>query len=161
MQKITPFLWFDNQAEEAANFYTSIFPNSSIDKVTRYGEAASKASGQPAEQVMTIAFTLDGQRFTALNGGPQFKFSEAISFVVDCETQAEVDRLWEKLTDGGEEGRCAWLKDRFGVSWQIVPRALVEMLTDPDPGKSQRVMEAMLRMTRIDISELKRVYEQA
>lgn len=110
---------------------------------------------------MTIAFTLDGQRFTALNGGPQFKFSEAISFVVDCETQAEVDRLWEKLTDGGEEGRCAWLKDRFGVSWQIVPRALVEMLTDPDPGKSQRVMEAMLRMTRIDISELKRVYEQA
>lgn len=159
MQKITPFLWFDNQAEEAANFYTSIFNNSSIDKVTRYGEAASGASGQPAGQVMTIAFTLEGQRFTALNGGPRVQFTEAVSFVVDCETQAEVDRYWDKLTEGGEEGRCAWLKDRYGVSWQIVPRALVEMLGDPDLEKSQRVMAAMLQMNRIDIAALKRAYE--
>lgn len=160
MRKITPFLWFDNQAEEAANFYTSIFNNSSIDKVVRYGEAGAGASGRSIGQVMTIAFTLEGQPFTALNGGPHFQFSEAISFVVDCEAQEEVDEYWEKLTEGGEEGRCAWLKDRFGVSWQIVPRALVEMLSDPDPGKSQRVMEAMLQMKKIDIAALQRAYER-
>lgn len=160
MQKITPFLWFDNQAEEAVNFYTAIFNNSSIDKVVRYGEAGAEASGQLAGRVMTIAFTLEGQSFTALNGGPHFQFSEAISFVVDCETQDEVDDYWAKLTEGGEEQRCAWLKDKFGVSWQIVPRSLVEMLSDPDPGKSQRVMEAMLQMNKIDIAALKRAYDQ-
>lgn len=161
MQKITPFLWFNDQAEDAAKFYTSVFPNSSIDKVTRYSEAASEASGQPTERVMTIGFTLDGQKFTALNGGPHVTFNEAISFVVDCETQKEVDELWGKLTDGGEEGRCAWLKDRYGVSWQIVPRALVEMLSDPDAEKSRRIMEAMLEMNKIDIGALKRAYESA
>lgn len=161
MQKITPFLWFDNQAEEAVSHYTWVFSNSSIDKVTYYGEAGAEASGQAAGQVMTIAFTLEGQRFTALNGGPHCQFSEAVSFVVNCESQEEVDELWDKLSAGGEEGRCAWLKDRFGVSWQIVPKALVEMLGDPDPVRSKRVMEAMLQMKKIDIAALKRAYEQA
>lgn len=160
LQRISPFIWFNDQAEEAANFYTSIFRNSSIDKVVRYGEAGAEASGQPAGQVMTISFTLDGLSFTALNGGPHFQITEAISFVVDCETQKEVDEYWNRLSDGGEEGHCAWLKDKFGVSWQIVPRALVEMLSDPDPEKSKRVMEAMLQMNKIDIATLERAYEQ-
>jgi predicted 3-demethylubiquinone-9 3-methyltransferase (glyoxalase superfamily) len=153
-------LWFDNQAEEAVAFYTAIFKNSRIVTVSRYGDAGKEIHGKPAGSVMTVAFELEGQTFTALNGGPIFKFNEAISFQVDCETQAEVDHYWTKLTDGGDPNaqQCGWLKDRYGVSWQIVPRALVEMLMDPDAGKSQRVMTAMLRMKKIDIGELKRAY---
>ena len=156
MQKITPFLWFDTRAEEAANFYVSIFKNSKILKITRYGEAGPGPTGS----VMTVHFELDGQEFIALNGGPQFKFSEAISFSVNCETQQEVDEFWEKLSAGGEEGPCGWLKDKYGLSWQINPRALGEMLSDPDPGKSKRVMEAMLQMKKIDIAGLKKAYDQ-
>ena len=160
MQKITPFLWFDNQAEEAANLYVSLFKNSKITDASRYDEAGAKVSGRPAGSVMTISFELDGQQFTALNGGPIFKFTEAVSFQVDCETQEEVDRLWNKLTaDGGEEGQCGWLKDKFGLSWQIVPRALGEMLGDKDPAKAQRVMQAMLQMKKIDVPTLRRAYE--
>ena len=157
MQKITPFLWFDNQAEEAAEFYTSIFENSRIVQVSRYGDAGPGPKGS----VMVVAFELEGQEFTALNGGPLFKFNEAISFVVDCKSQEEVDHLWAKLSDGGEEGMCGWLKDRYGVSWQIVPTALVEMLNDPDPEKAKRVTEAMLKMKKIDIQALKQAYGQA
>jgi len=153
--KIIPFLWFDNNAEEAAKLYTSIFKNSEILSVSRYGEGSP---GQPGT-VMTISFILDGQPFTALNGGPHFKFNEAISFFVNCETQEEVDELWEKLTDGGEESQCGWLKDKFGLSWQIVPTALGELLGDPDPEKSKRVMEAMLQMHKIDIATLQHAYE--
>ncbi len=156
MQKITPFLWFDDQAEEAANFYTSIFKDSKIGEVTRYGEAGPG----PAGTVMTITFQLDGQEFIALNGGPHFKFTEAISFSVACETQAEVDDYWEKLSEDGEEGPCGWLKDKYGLSWQITPSVLGELLDDPDPVKSQRVMEAMLQMQKIDIETLKQAYEQ-
>jgi len=156
MQKITPFLWFDANAEEATNFYTSIFKNSEIVSVSRYGEGSP---GQPGT-VMTTTFILDGQAFMALNGGPHFKFNEAISFFVNCETQAEVDELWEKLTDGGEESQCGWLKDKFGVSWQIVPTALGELLGDPDPEKSRRVMEAMLQMHKIDVAKLKQAHER-
>jgi len=151
MQKIHPFLWFDSQAEEAMNFYVSIFKNSRIGKVVRYGDAGPGPKGS----VMTATFELDGQQFTALNGGPHFKFTEAISFVVDCKTQDEVDELWEKLAAGGQPQQCAWLKDKFGVSWQIVPSALVELLSDPDPAKSKRVMEAMMKMTKIDIAKLR------
>jgi len=153
-------LWFDNQAEEAVTFYIAIFKNSKIVTVSRYGEAGKEIHGKPAGSVMTVAFELEGQTFTALNGGPIFKFNEAISFQVDCETQAEVDHYWTKLSEGGDPNaqQCGWLKDRYGVSWQIVPRALVEMLMDPDAGKSQRVMTAMLRMKKIDIGELKRAY---
>ena len=160
IHKITPCLWFDDQAEEAAEFYTGIFKNSKIVTVSRYGEAGKEIHGKPAGSVMTVAFELEGQTFTALNGGPIFKFNEAISFQVDCETQAEVDHYWAKLSAGGDPNaqQCGWLKDRYGVSWQIVPRALVEMLMDPDAGKSQRVMTAMLRMKKIDIGELKRAY---
>ena len=160
IRKITPCLWFDDQAEEAAAFYTGVFKNSKIVTVSRYGEAGKEIHGKPAGSVMTVAFELEGQTFTALNGGPIFKFNEAISFQVDCETQAEVDHYWTKLTDGGDPNaqQCGWLKDRYGVSWQIVPRALIEMLMDPDAGKSQRVMTAMLRMKKIDIGELKRAY---
>ncbi len=154
-QKITPFLWFDNNAEEAMNFYTSIFKNSKIGSVSRYGEGPGQAG-----TVMTATFTLNGQDFMALNGGPQFKFTEAISFFVNCETQEEVDDLWEKLSEGGEKGQCGWLKDKFGVSWQIVPTALGELLGDKDPEKSKRVMEAMLQMHKIDIGKLKQAYEQ-
>ncbi len=132
-QKITPFLWFDDQAEEAAKFYTSIFPNSKIFNVARYDEAGAKASGRPAGSAMTVEFELEGQKFVALNGGPVFKFTEAISFVVNCESQEEVDKYWEKLTEGGEEGQCGWLKDKFGLSWQIVPTALSDMLSRPGP----------------------------
>lgn len=156
MQKITPYLWFDNQAEEAANYYTSIFANSRILHVERYGEAGPGPKGT----TMIVTFELDGQEFMALNGGPQFKFNEAISFYVSCKTQEEVDELWEKLSKGGEEGPCGWLKDRYGVSWQIIPTALTEMLGDPNPEKSQRVMKAMLGMGKIDIQGLKQAYEQ-
>jgi predicted 3-demethylubiquinone-9 3-methyltransferase (glyoxalase superfamily) len=160
IRKITPCLWFDDQAEEAAAFYTGVFKNSKIVTVSRYGEAGKEIHGKPAGSVMTVAFELEGQTFTALNGGPIFKFNEAISFQVDCETQAEVDHYWTKLSEGGDPSaqQCGWLKDRYGVSWQIVPRALVEMLMDPDAGRSQRVMTAMLRMKKIDIGELKRAY---
>jgi predicted 3-demethylubiquinone-9 3-methyltransferase (glyoxalase superfamily) len=160
MQKITPFLWFDSNAEEAVNFYVSIFKNSKLGKVTRYNEASSKAAGRPEGSVMTMEFQLEGQSFTAINGGPHFKFTEAISFVVDCETQEEVDYFWNKLTaNGGQESQCAWLKDKYGLSWQIVPRVLIEMIGDKDPQKAQRVMEAMLQMKKIDIATLQRAYD--
>jgi predicted 3-demethylubiquinone-9 3-methyltransferase (glyoxalase superfamily) len=155
MQKITPFLWFDDQAEEAMDFYVSVFKNSRVASIIRYGEAGPGAAGT----VMTARFVLDGQEFVALNGGPQFTFSPAISFVVNCTTQAEVDELWEKLSAGGKEIQCGWLEDRYGLSWQIVPTALVEMLNDPDPVKANRVMQAMLQMVKIDIAALRRAYD--
>jgi predicted 3-demethylubiquinone-9 3-methyltransferase (glyoxalase superfamily) len=160
LQKITPNLWFDNQAEEAADFYVSIFKNSKIGDIARYGEAAAEISGKPKGSVMTITFQIEGQEFTALNGGPQFKFTEAISLLVNCETQQEVDELWEKLSEGGEEGPCGWLKDKYGVSWQVVPRILDEMIRDPDPVKAERVMKAMLQMQKIDITGLQQAYDQ-
>ena len=150
-QKITTFLWFDNNAEEAVNFYVSIFKNSKVLSTMRYGDAGPG----PKETVMTIAFQLDGQEFTALNGGPQFKFTEAISLVVHCQTQEEVDYFWEKLSAGGEKVECGWLKDKFGLSWQIVPDVLIELLQDSDSQKSQRVMKAMMQMKKLDIEELK------
>jgi predicted 3-demethylubiquinone-9 3-methyltransferase (glyoxalase superfamily) len=150
-QRITPFLWFDGQAEEAANFYVSIFPNSKVGSTSRYGEAGPGPKGS----VMTIAFDLDGLSFTALNGGPMFKFTEAISLVVHCETQAEVDHYWDKLSAGGQQVQCGWLKDKYGLSWQIVPNALIELVQDKDPAKSQRVMAAMMQMKKIDIAGLK------
>lgn len=152
MQKITPCLWFDTRAEEAASFYTSIFKNSRILEVARYG----KAGPRPEGMVMTVSFELDGQQFVALNGGPEFTFDEAISFQVSCENQQEVDEFWSRLSDGGEEGPCGWLKDSFGVSWQIVPKRLIELVTDPDPEKSQRAMSAMLGMKKIDIAAVER-----
>ncbi|HLO31405.1 MAG TPA: VOC family protein [Anaerolineales bacterium] len=155
MQKITPFLWFDTQAEEAMKFYTSIFKNSKVNGVSRYGEAGPG----PAGSVMTASFELEGMEFTALNGGPEYKFNESISFFVNCKSQEEIDYLWEKLTEGGEEGPCGWLKDQFGVSWQIVPTALGEMLGDPDPEKSSRVMQAMLKMKKIEIPLLQQAYQ--
>jgi predicted 3-demethylubiquinone-9 3-methyltransferase (glyoxalase superfamily) len=155
MQKITPFLWFDNQAEDAARHYTSIFKNSRITSLSRFPEGAS----MPAGMVMTATFELDGQEFSALNGGPEFKFNEAISFYVHCQDQAEVDYYWEKLSDGGEEGQCGWLKDRFGVSWQVVPDALGELLGDPDPEKAKRVTQAMLQMKKLDIAGLRPAYD--
>jgi len=158
MQKITPFLWFDNQAEDAANFYVSVFKNSKILSVVRYGDEAATASGRPKGSVMTVAFELDGQQFTALNGGPVFKFTEAISFVAHCKTQEEVDRLWEKLSQRGEKSRCGWLKDQYGVSWQVVPDVLVKLLQDKEPAKSRRVMQAMLQMSKIDIGALERAH---
>ena len=157
MQKITSCLWFDNQAEEAANFYVSIFKNSKVGNITRYDEAAAQASGRPKGSVLTVEFELEGQKFVGLNGGPIFKFTEAVSFQVDCETQEEVDYFWEKLTaDGGQESMCSWLKDKYGLSWQIVPRVLTELLRDKDASKSQRVMQAMLQMKKIDIPTLQR-----
>ena len=156
MQKITPHLWFDNQAEEAMNFYVSLFKNSKVLSVSRYEVGAPGPEGM----VMTATFQLDGQEFMALNGGPHFKFNEAISLFVNCETQAEVDELWEKLLEGGEEQQCGWLKDRYGLSWQIVPTALGEMLGDPDPKKAQNVMQAMLQMRKIDIAALRQAYER-
>ena len=158
MQKISLCLWFDSQGEEAARFYTSIFKNSRMGRVARYDEAAAKAAGRPQGSVMTVEFELDGQRFMALNGGPLFKFTEAMSLVVNCETQTEVDHFWEKLSAGGQEVQCGWLKDRFGVSWQIVPTILPEMLQDKDPEKAKRVMAAMLKMKKIDIDALKQAY---
>ena len=160
MQKITPFLWFDDKAEEAVSFYTSIFKNSKIGKIARYGDAGAQVSGRPKGTVMTMAFQLEGQEFVALNGGPQFKFTEAISFVVNCQTQEEVDKYWNKLSAGGQEVQCGWLKDKYGLSWQIVPTILGEMLSDPDPKKAERVMKAMLQMKKIDIKGLKQAYEQ-
>lgn len=161
MQKIVPCLWFDDQAEEAVNLYVSLFKNSKILNVSRYDEASAQASGKPAGSVLTVSFMLNGQEFMALNGGPEFKFTEAVSFVVNCETQEEVDRLWDKLTaDGGEESQCGWLKDKFGLSWQIVPTALGELLSDPDPIKAGRVMQAMLQMKKIDVAKLRQAYEQ-
>ena len=159
-QKITPCLWFDDQAEEAVTFYTGIFRDSKVVSVSRYGEAGHEIHGKPAGTVLTVAFELEGQAFTALNGGPVFKFNEAISFQVDCETQEEVDYYWEKLSEGGDPKaqQCAWLKDKYGVSWQVVPRVLVEMMADPDSEKSGRAMEAMLQMKKIDIAALKRAY---
>ena len=154
MQKITPFLWFDDKAEEAAKFYVSIFKNSKIGSIARYGEEGPGPKGS----VMTVAFQLEGQEFVALNGGPLFKFTEAISFVVNCETQEEVDRFWEKLSEGGEKSRCGWLKDRFGLSWQVVPTVLSELLQDKDPEKAKRVMQAMLQMDKIDIARLKQAH---
>lgn len=155
MQKITPFLWFDSQAEEAMEFYVSIFKNSRIISVSRYGEGGPGPEGS----VMTGTFILDGQQFIALNGGPVFKFTEAISMFVNCETQDEVDELWEKLSDGGSKGQCGWLKDKFGLSWQVVPTELSKLLGNPDPVKSKRVMEAMLQMSKIDIAKLRLAYE--
>jgi len=159
MQKITPFLWFDHQAEEAAKFYTSVFKNSKIGRILRYDEASAKAAGRPAGSVLTVEFEIEGQKFTALNGGPAFKFNESISFVLNCETQKEIDYFWEKLTaDGGEESQCGWLKDKFGLSWQITPTVLIDMLHDKDPEKAERVMKAMLQMQKIDINKLKAAY---
>jgi predicted 3-demethylubiquinone-9 3-methyltransferase (glyoxalase superfamily) len=152
MQKLTPCLWFDTEGEEAATFYTSVFPNSKILELTHYGSAGPRAEGM----VMTVTFELDGQRFIALNGGPDFAFNEAISFEVSCKSQEEVDAFWSKLSEGGEEGPCGWLKDRFGVSWQIVPMRLEELLKDPDEEKAQRVMAAMLKMKKIEIDALER-----
>ena len=156
MQKITPFLWFDTQAEEAADFYTSVFPNSKILNISRYGEAGPGPEGQ----ALTVSFELDGQEFTALNGGPQFTFSEAISFQVSCDSQEEVDRFWDTLSQGGEEGQCGWLKDRFGVSWQIVPAAMGQLLGGPDQQRSQQAMKAMLQMKKLDIHELQDAYDK-
>ncbi len=159
MQKLTPFLWFDSQAEEAAKFYTSIFENSKVGKILRYDQASAKAASRPVGSVLTIEFEIEGQKFTALNGGPQFKFNESVSFVVDCETQDEVDYFWQKLiVDGGQESACGWLRDKFGLSWQITPTVLIEMLHDKDPKKSERVMKAMLQMEKIDIKKLKEAY---
>ena len=157
MQKITPCLWFDTEGEEAARFYTSVFPNSRIVDVARYG----KAGPRPEGTVMTVTFELGGQKFVALNGGPDFTFNEAISFQVSCETQEEVDAFWSALSEGGEEGPCGWLKDKFGVSWQIVPTVLPKLLGDPDPERSQRVMAAMLNMKKIEIPALERAAAQA
>ncbi|HCF28859.1 MAG TPA: hypothetical protein DEV81_17035 [Cyanobacteria bacterium UBA11049] len=156
IQPITPCLWFDTQAKEAAEFYTAVFSNSQIVNITRYGEVGHEIHGKPAGTVMTVAFELNGQPFTALNGGPAFKFNEAISFQVICQTQEEVNDYWEKLSIGGDETaqQCGWLKDRYGVSWQIIPNILLEMLSDADPTKSQRTMTAMLQMKKIDISKL-------
>ena len=157
MQKITPFLWFDTQAEEAANYYVSIFPNSRILQLARDGEAGPGPKGT----VMTVSFEINGQQFTAINGGPQFTFSEAISFVVSCETQAEIDALWGKLSAGGKESRCGWLKDRYGLSWQLVPTVLPELLGDKDSTRAQRAMQAMLKMGKLDIAALKRAHQGA
>jgi predicted 3-demethylubiquinone-9 3-methyltransferase (glyoxalase superfamily) len=156
MQKITPFLWFDGNAEEAMNFYVSVFKNSKVLSVNRYGETGPGPKGS----VMTVAFELDGQRFAGLNGGPQFKFSSAVSFVVNCETQQEVDHFWDRLSDGGEPLQCGWLKDKYGLSWQIVPTIMVKLLQDKDAAKSGRVMQAMMQMNKIDIAKLEHAYRQ-
>jgi predicted 3-demethylubiquinone-9 3-methyltransferase (glyoxalase superfamily) len=161
IQKIMPCLWFDNQAEEAAKFYVSLFHNSAMGTVTRYGKEGFEVHGRPEGSVLTVSFRLEGQEFTALNGGPRFKFSEAISFVVRCETQTEVDRYWDKLGEGGDERarQCGWLKDKYGVSWQIVPAALFEMMEGTDSRKSERVMRTMLQMTKLDLAALRQAYE--
>ena len=158
MQKITPFLWFNYQAEEAAKFYTRIFKNSKIGTVARYGDAGADVSGQRKGTVMTVDFQLDGQEFIALNGGPLFKFNESISFVVNCKTQKEVDYYWEKLSKGGKKGQCGWLKDKFGVSWQVVPNGIGQLFGGKNPKKTERAMQAMLRMSKLDIVALKKAY---
>ena len=160
MQKITTFLWFDTQAEEAANFYVSLFKNSRIKGVSRYPAEVQDVTGKPAGMVMTVTFELDGQEFIALNGGPQAKFTEAVSLLVNCETQEEIDEFWEKLTEGGEEVQCGWLRDKYGMFWQIVPPVLFEMLEDDDREKAGRAMKAMLQMKKLDIRTLKQAYEQ-
>jgi len=160
VQKITPFLWFEDKAEEAVNFYVSIFKNSKIGSITRYGEEGAKASGRPKGSVMIVTFQLEGQAFVALNGGPVFQFTEAISFLVNCETQEEVDELWEKLSAGGKEGQCGWLKDKYGLSWQVVPAILGELMQDKDAEKSRGVMKALLQMKKIDIGTLKQAYDR-
>ena len=154
MQKIAPFLWFDTKAEEAANFYVSLFKNSKITSVNRYGEAGPGPKGT----VMAVTFELEGQQFMALNGGPQFTFTPAISFFVNCDTQQEVDDLWQKLSAGGKPNRCGWLDDKFGVTWQIIPTALMKLMSDPDPQKSKRVMQAMLQMDKIDVKRLEQAH---
>ncbi len=159
MQKIRPFLWFDDKAEEAARFYCAIFKNSKIGTVARYGDAGAVVSGQSKGTVMTVNFRLDGQEFIALNGGPIFKFTEAISFVVNCKTQKEVDYYWEKLSKGGKESQCGWLKDKFGVSWQVVPTGIGQLFGGKNPKKSERAMQAMLKMSKLDIVKLKKAYE--
>jgi len=163
VQPITPCLWFDSQAEEAARYYTGIFKNSKIGTITRYGEAGREVHGRPPGSVMTVAFELNGQPFTALNGGPVFKFNEAISFQIMCRTQEELDQYWNKLTAGGDKQaqQCGWLKDKYGLSWQVVPAVLVEMMKDPDKEKAGRVMEALLQMKKLDIAELERAFEGA
>ena len=166
MAGITPFLWFDDQAEQAAEQYVSIFTeagrtDSGITDVTRYGSAGSNAAGRPAGSVMTVSFRLDGQDIVALNGGPEFRFTEAFSLVVSCETQEEVDHFWERLSEGGEQGPCGWLKDRYGLSWQVVPRVLDEMIRDEDPEKAERAMAAMLQMKKIEIEGLREAYDRA
>lgn len=157
MQKVTPWLWFDTEAEDAAKFYTSVFKNSRINSVSHYGEAGPR----PAGSVMTVSFELDGQQFVGLNGGPEFPFTEAVSFMVDCESQEEVDYFWETLATEGEEGQCGWLRDRFGLSWQIVPRQLDQLLSDPDPARAQRAMAAMLKMGKLDIRALQAAADAA
>ncbi|HTN74742.1 MAG TPA: VOC family protein [Pirellulaceae bacterium] len=156
MPKISPFLWFNDQAEEASEFYTAIFPNSKILHISHYAEGGPA----PAGSVMTVAFELDGQAFTALNGGPHFKFSEAISFVVSCDTQAEIDSYWDQLSAGGQQVQCGWLKDKYGLSWQIVPALLGQLMSSPDPKQGQRVMQALMQMTKLDIAKLKQAAEQ-
>jgi len=156
IQRLTPFLWFDSQAEEAAKFYVSIFRNSRIMTVARYGKAGAEASGRPEGSVMTVRFLLDGQEFVALNGGPHFKMNEAISFVVNCESQEEIDEFWKKLSQGGETGECGWLKDKFGVSWQVVPAILGELVADSDPERSDRVIRALVHMKKLDLETLNR-----
>jgi predicted 3-demethylubiquinone-9 3-methyltransferase (glyoxalase superfamily) len=160
VQRISPCLWFDSQAEEAAKFYAAIFRNSRIGPITRYSDAGHEIHGKPAGSVLTVAFELDGQSFTALNGGPMFKFNEAISFQVNCQTQEEIDHYWDELTAGGDPAsqQCGWLKDKFGVSWQVVPASLPQMLSDSDPNKAERVMTAVLRMKKIELAELERAF---
>lgn len=160
MQKITPFLWFDSEAEEAARFYASIFRNSAIGKRSYYDAASAEAAGQPEGSVMTISFTLDGQDFVALNGGPGFRFNESISFMVNCDSQEELDRLWERLTEDGAPVQCGWLKDKYGISWQIVPSDLNELVSGPDPARAQRAMGALMQMQKIDMALLRSAYNQ-
>ncbi|HEX3126354.1 MAG TPA: VOC family protein [Thermoanaerobaculia bacterium] len=159
--KISPFLWFDTEAEEAARFYTGIFKSSRITQIARYSDAGQEVHGKPAGTVLTVAFEIEGQPFTALNGGPQFKFNESVSFQISCDSQEEVDYYWEKLTEGGDKNaqQCGWLKDKYGLSWQVVPSVIPGMLTDPDPEKVKRVMEVVMRSKKFDIAELKRAYE--
>ena len=162
MQKITPFLWFDTQAEEAVNLYVSLFKNSKIGDITRYlDEASANSAGMPVGSVMVIDFQLEGQEFAAINGGPHFKFTEAVSFVVNCESQEEVDYFWDKLVEGGQESQCGWLKDKYGLSWQITPTILLQLIKDKDAAKAKRVFEAMLKMKKIDIATLKQAAAQA
>jgi predicted 3-demethylubiquinone-9 3-methyltransferase (glyoxalase superfamily) len=160
MQKITPFLWFNTEAEEAANYYVSIFKNSSVGAISRYDEASAKASGMPSGSAMVVSFNLDGQEFAAMNGGPTFKFNEAVSFVVNCDGAEEVDHFWNALTEGGAAGQCGWLKDKYGMSWQVVPKQLSELLSDPDKEKASRVMQALMAMSKIDVAELQAAAEE-
>lgn len=160
MEKITPCLWFDNNAQEAAKFYVSVFKNSRIIESSKYGESGAQVSGQKKDSVMVVEFELNGQHFTALNGGPLFKFNEAISFVIDCKDQKEVDYYWNKLTsNGGRESQCGWLKDKFGVSWQVVPKVMNELMTSDDPARNENVMKAMLKMSKLDVKKLQQAYD--